>query len=327
MSSTNLNLTLLLEQLELTGPPAVAMLEGTRPLDPVVVLAALEARGLLGDRELDGDAGSVSRRLVSLVRANDVLATVVAQLDLGPETMDLAGAAEPDELETRFDALVALAGVHAMLPDHLASRTLGLLERNTTWAALHPEKVLSLVVAAEAHQAALDLPSSHIVYALLDSVLEAEVHVASPAPAVDWDAAIRQAERALFPPSWAIWAQRLGDTFSELRALLSQPTATLAPAWAASDPTGGDGDHASLALKDDEELAIRRVGRNLQLVWAGEGAGPIEATLEGRSLQSAPAPVPGTAAWWLDAPPGGEAEFVVHWPDRRWHVVVAADSA
>jgi hypothetical protein len=325
MSSPNRHLKLQIEQLELTGPPAVGMLEGTAPVDPLVVMSALEACGLVDARRLAGDALRVHRNLVALAHTSDLLAAVLAQVDLRPEVVDLAHASDEDDLEVRLDALVALAGVHVVLPDRLSARTLGVLERNWTWAALHPHRALVLVSAAESHQAALDLPATHPVHALLESVLEAEVELARPPLNVDWDRAVLEAERALFPAPWKVFAATLAEQWRKLGELLTDDSGSVTPAYASSGQST-EYPQETIQLRKREELAIRRVGRNLQLLWAGDGPLPSSATLSGRPLRAAPAPVPGTAAWWLESPPDSRlAAFAVHWPGREWRVVVGEE--
>ena len=161
------------QQLLTVGPPVLAMLEEGAEFDPLLVLWALEAAGLLDDVGLPDDCRTLWSKVREAAKQGaPVVQAAVEALDLTPGSIDFAPDCSDAELDRRLEGLVSLAGVHEVLPPGPIS---AVLQRNALWLNLHPLRAYTLLSAAEAYQAGLDLPAEHAVHALLAPILQSEL--------------------------------------------------------------------------------------------------------------------------------------------------------
>lgn len=301
------------DDLRLAGPAAIRMLSGTLAPDPLVLLPALQAAGLL-DQETCGEPDLAALRstlLGAAYREADRLAAVVEEVDLAVGLL---------HAEDRIDALhrlVALGGLANALPPGRARRAvedaLACEEADLALADLGDEDLLQVAILISD---ALDLDADHP----LSRVLPLLTAVAQVPGEEAFAAGVRSAEAVLFAPRLEQWAARLSERVRAwVAGLVQQPALAL----------GGAGDLTPIperrvvAETALEELCLLCVGDELAIEWVGDGPAPTSARLGERALLPLPTLVPGSAIWTLGDPSGDAMVVTLEFPGRALVVDLA----
>ena len=272
--------TALREELRLAGPLAMEMLWGRASIDPIVVLTAAKAAGLLPLEPGDLRAGvAAAAGLASLGEALDAV------------SLDLSLQDEED-----LHALLALAGVAAVARGEPHARLEDALARAEADIATSDSQDATVATLALSLRDTLDLDDDHPAARLLELIASPPVPDLHRAPA----------------PIRAAWIAKLQGQVATFLAAQNRPV----PAYAADDALPAMADRHVLATGDGEEIGLLVVGEDVWIEWAGDGpAPPHGAELNGVPLAPRPS-VSGNAAWSLGAPPTGTPVVRLRFPDR-----------
>jgi hypothetical protein len=260
------------------GPAALEMLAGQRPGDPVVLLSAWKAAGLLPI-----STSPEERRLRE---------RLLAEKPLLPELIWPDQLAAPEEREEQLYELVALLGVATAVPS-LQLQAERLLEDFSLALALE-ETPPDLRETARFLLDTLDLDESHYAARLLADYAAALPALAPIQAAVD--RGISGAEKRLNPGSFWAWLREAGTRISAditrwLKDQADRPTL----AFAASDD--GPRLHDRLLIHKNPEACLLRIDDDV--VLEVDGAESPVPQVEGRPLEERPPLEEGTRLWKL----------------------------
>ena len=282
------------DELAVAGTPAVAMLAGTSPLDPIVVMSALKAAGLLGER---GSGQPELWRQLERGARGPLMGRVLDLVAREPE------APEGDDPDERLLAIVALAGVAAMTGGAHRERLDMALAGVEAEGALSGGHEPALAEYACALMDALDLDAEHPAAQLLG------VFASAPVPELEGAFARgrTRAANGLFPGLLARWVLRLRGVNSQFADWVEAQAATPILAFADDELPAPIPQRRLVAARADAEVCLLRRGDDLVLEWLGDGAAPTGAFLgdDGRPLERAESLVEGAVSWRLGEPPVG----------------------
>ena len=327
-------------QLEEAGPAALQMMRGDTSIDPLVLLAAVQAASLLqGKAPQDNGRGAALQALVLAAGpTSSALAEAVGALDLEPDAVDVgaegswaSGAdggtdldelASGDDLDERFHRLVVLAALLPWVPAAAAALLQPVVDRNLWLLMAHPLDFVTLTRQARFLDRTLALPEGHPAGELLGAAAVCEDASAMPLEVGQGSRVMELAERRLRLSPGSSLVAWLGDVALGLARWLEAQLALPVPATTATA-----GSHrppprylvARDATGDEVTFAVHR--GQVRLEWTGEGAAPESAQVVpgGGPLQRVSS-VAGSAAWELVAPPDGGDGVRLSWHDRVWNI-------
>ena len=262
------------------GPAALEMCAGQRPVDPVILLSAWKAAGLL----------PVSASAEERALREQLLA-------LSPELPELTWPtllAAPDDQEEQLYELVALMGLAAAIPA-VRPQAEKLLEEFSLALALEdpPKHIQDLAAFLED---ALDLDDQHYAARLLQDFSRPLPELALTRAAVE--RGIAAAREKVYSGSFWSWLRDAGGRLStEIKRWLEDHTPLPSLAFAASED--GPRLHDRLRIHSAPEVCLMRLGE--ELVLEVDGSDTPVPRAAGQSLEELPPLVEGTRLWRLPA--------------------------
>ena len=301
------------QQLELVGPTAILMLEETTGIDTIIVLAALEAATLLCKQTVGPEAGALRERVLRAAQRSSVPDRLVR------DQLSSAVLAWPKddvlEREAHVRELVALGGLRSVVSTSEQWRLDRILEDSLAAFELSPEDYADLSELAVYMDDELDLPTSHPVSVLLDSLRLAEILSREPLAATSLEAAYQAAraevasQQTSIRVSWATALARFGDAVADfVRGVEARPALALA-ADVDDDCAELPRDRICLWTRADYgELNLVAADHLLQVEWFGDpgDTAPNSVSLGGVKLTEQTSPLLGARLWALPDTPAGE---------------------
>ncbi len=170
MSDTAAYRDALVAMLDVSGAHAIEILRGEAPLDPVILLSAVNAAATL--------EGLPSRNVLAAVAQHpDVFEQSVEALDLAPRATDLDG--PDDEREERLERLVTLGTLALYARPRLREDLRGVLDRNFVLTVCAPARMAGLEPLATFLSDTLDLAPGHLARPLLEAIRDAPLVAAT----------------------------------------------------------------------------------------------------------------------------------------------------
>jgi hypothetical protein len=318
----------LAQQLELVGPTALEMLAETTPVDPTLLMAALEAATLLSDHTTPTAVAPLRAQVLREVERSSVVDRLVRE-HLSPAPLDWPDH-DPLEREARVQELVALAGLRTLVSSSERWRLDHILDDATASFELYPESFADLAEVAIYLDDELDLAPSHTVSAFLDALRLTAVVADEPIEEAAFEAAF-QAARASVSTSdsstlatkwselWAGFGQRVRQL---VEAVEAQPA--LALAADGSDETAVPRERIVLWRGDGRgELNLVAADHELQVEWFGQpgDASPDRVELVDLVLQEVESPLLGARLWRVPkTPPNAPFKLVLSFGDDQVRV-------
>ncbi len=260
------------------GPAALEMLAGERPSDPVVLLSAWKAAGLLP--------------LSASPEERKIREALLAQKPVLPELIWPEQLAALEDQEEQLYELVALLGIAAAVPP-LRSQAERLLEDFSLALALE-EAPLHLQETARFLADALDLDESHYAARLLADYTAALPALAPIQAAVDRGISVAEKKQNL-GSFWA-WLRQTSTQLSDrIAGWLEGQAGQRSLAFAASDD--GPQLHDRLLIHKNPELCLLRIGDDV--VLEVDGAHTPVPLWDGQPLEELPPLVEDTRLWRL----------------------------
>ncbi len=303
------------EQLSQAAPAALEMLAGSAPLDPVILLAAAQAAGLL-DRTTVGEPElrQLREALVEALRASDMLSQALGYLELGPGRYALEGS-EPHEREETLHQLVALAALSEVGPPSVGEGVEAALCFAEGTALLEPQEAASLAPLAGWMADQLGLDDEHRVSRLLrvfeDAALAEDIALDEAALRRGMAAAAANLRRSRL----AAWIDKLAQCARKLAEGLRHAEPQVAQCAADQPRSQAIPARNKLSTQDGEELFLTVHGGSVFLEWDGPPQRrPERATLEPAGVELLPETElfeEGTRLWSMGWPPAQAVEYVV----------------
>jgi hypothetical protein len=304
----------LCHQLELAGPPAIAMLTGRAPPDFMVLLTAMQAAGLLDETTAGTpDLRRLRRELIQAAKNSGVLLSAVEALEPASCFQEITELS-PDEQEEALHRIVALAGVAEVGPAEVQRLIDPALSYVEAAAVMEPEGLLGLARIAGWISDQLDLAEGHRATRLLRHIAETP-----ELAAIEFDEAeVRQVIAGLSSTMghsmlWE-WAEKLGDFARNLAVRLREVDGVLCASQEEQPRSEVFPERIRLHHDHLEEVSLCLHAGEMLLEWMGPPElcpTRAELTPEGGDLKQEPETfVAGTVLWSFDWPPPGDVRAV-----------------
>ena len=309
-------------QLDAAGTPALEMLAERAPLDAVILLAAIEATGLLTAATAD-EVDALRVQIDRAARRSPLPDAVVRDhLALAP----MAWPADEDSLERegRVHRLLALASLQPYVSTTERWRLTDVLDDAQARIVAEPARFADLSGLATFLEDQLDLPTQHPATQLLTPLRRARTFAAAPLPADLLQQALAGARAQVAALSRRTWrevfaagGQSVVDFFDRLT---HAPVLAVAADAADLPPLTDDG----VVLWSDDgrgEVSLVATAAGLQVEWFGEAGEtpPLQVRLRSdAALPAVEAPFDGARRWVLpELPPEGARSLVLDFGDAR----------
>lgn len=307
-------------QLDAAGEAALDMIGGRAPVDETIVLAAIDAAGLLS-AETAGASEPLRARVTAAAMQSPLPDALVRDhLDLSP--MEWPSDEDPVDREARVHRLVALAAVQAFVSTSERWRLANAVGDAEARIVAEPERFADLSGLATFLEDQLDLPDSHAAMAFLRPLRRAATFAADPLPASLLEGALARAKQSVAQRSRRSWRDAIAHWGQAVQDFFAQQAAQPVFALAADDDTEVLGESPTALLWNAEGrgyLSLVAAPSGLQVEWYGEEgvAPPLSVRLRSdEALESVGQPFPGAVRWALpDVPPAGVPSLVLSFED------------